>query len=130
MNPCKDCEIPLRKVAVTDLLNPPTHMADIPLVPWIQNDYLCDWTSHKDKSLHAILDVEDPPLPRACSMCVGDGTYRCNDCFAWPLFCAQCCRKQHVCIPFHRIEKWTGQFFDDSLLHLVSALQSTLLSNH
>lgn len=54
-------------------------------------------------------------------MCGGEGTYRCIDCFSRPLLCGACCCKQHLFTPFHRIDKWVGEYFDDSSLHLVSA---------
>ncbi|KAF9225444.1 hypothetical protein BS17DRAFT_682134, partial [Gyrodon lividus] len=40
--------------------------------------------------------------------------YRCMGC-SQPLFCTQCCQKQHYMLPFHWIKQWTGTFQDSSL---------------
>ncbi|KAF8430939.1 hypothetical protein L210DRAFT_3370723, partial [Boletus edulis BED1] len=47
------------------------------------------------------------------------GVYRCSDCFNQPLFCTPCIREQHRRNPFHRVQQWTGSFFEDSSLNLV-----------
>ncbi|KIK72498.1 hypothetical protein PAXRUDRAFT_180542, partial [Paxillus rubicundulus Ve08.2h10] len=78
-----------------------------------QNDYLCQWVEHRNESLEALLAMEAPPTPWKCSFCDGDGIYRCLGCFSQPLFCTQCCQKQHYMLPFHRIKQWTGTFFED-----------------
>ncbi|KAF8834688.1 hypothetical protein BDN67DRAFT_868888, partial [Paxillus ammoniavirescens] len=44
--------------------------------------------------------------------------YRCLGCFSQPLFCTQCCQKQHYMLPFHHIKQWTGTFFEDLSLCL------------
>ncbi|KIK72134.1 hypothetical protein PAXRUDRAFT_90464, partial [Paxillus rubicundulus Ve08.2h10] len=61
---------------------------------------------------------EGPPEPRKCSHCLGDGTYRCPDCFGRPLFCTSCCREIHRTHPFHRVEQWMGTHFQESSLRL------------
>lgn len=33
-----------------------------------------------------------------------------------PLFCSSCCRSSHACTPFHQIQQWTGEFYQDSWL--------------
>ncbi|KAI6032483.1 hypothetical protein EDC04DRAFT_2551334, partial [Pisolithus marmoratus] len=48
--------------------------------------------------------------------------YRCPDCMHQPLFCTDCCQIMHKANPFHRIQQWTGDFFEDSALHM-SGLQ-------
>lgn len=42
---------------------------------------------------------------------------RCLDCFGQPLFCHTCCLEVHSSLPFHSIEKWTGEFFKKTSLH-------------
>ncbi|KAI5982368.1 hypothetical protein EDD15DRAFT_2124730, partial [Pisolithus albus] len=44
--------------------------------------------------------------------------YRCPDCMHQPLLCTNCCRTTHASHPFHRIQQWTGNFFEDSALHM------------
>lgn len=89
-----------------------------------QNDFLRDWLPFKGQYLALLMDMEAPPLDRACSVlqCDKEGIYRCDDCFMQPLFCTSCCREQHVRHPLHRVHQWVGQFFDDSSLRLVSSM--------
>ena len=90
------------------------------------NDYLREWLDYKDIFLQSLLNMEAPPDPRQCSMCEVDGSYRCSNCFGQPMFCMACCRKHHQTLPFHRIEQWTGCFFEESSLALVWYLLKTL----
>jgi len=39
------------------------------------------------------------------------------DCFGRPLFCHSCCLTAHSSLPFHSIEKWTGEFFKKTSLN-------------
>lgn len=43
--------------------------------------------------------------------------YRCRECFNTSAICSHCMIKQHQLQPFHRIEKWTGTYFDTHTLH-------------
>ncbi|KIK73824.1 hypothetical protein PAXRUDRAFT_177400 [Paxillus rubicundulus Ve08.2h10] len=83
-----------------------------------QNDYLRQWVEHRNKYLEALLAMEASPNLWKCLICDGDAIYRCLGCFSQPLFCTQCCRKQHYMLPFHRIKQWTGTFFEDLSLCL------------
>lgn len=54
---------------------------------------------------------------RTCVQCHQDGAYwRCVDCFTGPAYCTECCRKLHSRDPFHRIERWTGTYYEPSWL--------------
>ncbi|KAK6974482.1 hypothetical protein R3P38DRAFT_3335742 [Favolaschia claudopus] len=46
--------------------------------------------------------------------CGGDGPdFRCMDCMSGGrLVCASCVRDAHAQLPFHRVQKWNGRFFD------------------
>ncbi|KIK83845.1 hypothetical protein PAXRUDRAFT_152982 [Paxillus rubicundulus Ve08.2h10] len=46
-----------------------------------QNEFLREWQDHKELYLDILLQLEGPPEPWKCSHCLGDGTYRCPDCF-------------------------------------------------
>ena len=39
------------------------------------------------------------------------------DCFGQAFFCHSCCIKVHSSLPFHSIEKWTGEFFKKTSLN-------------
>jgi len=39
------------------------------------------------------------------------------DCFGQGLLCHSCCLEVHSTLPFHSIEKWTGEFFKKTSLH-------------
>ncbi|KIK75292.1 hypothetical protein PAXRUDRAFT_173239 [Paxillus rubicundulus Ve08.2h10] len=88
-----------------------------------QNDYLHQWVKHRNKYLGALLAMEAPPNLWKCLICNGDGIFRCLGCFSQPLFCTQCCWKQHYMLPFHQIKQLTGTFlktcpFAGMVLHL------------
>ncbi|KAI6162387.1 hypothetical protein EDD17DRAFT_1478587, partial [Pisolithus thermaeus] len=67
-----------------------------------------------------LLDLEAPPLPCTCKICGKDGVYRCPDCMHQPLLCTDCCCSMHATHPFHRVQQWTRDFFEDSALHMTS----------
>jgi hypothetical protein len=52
----------------------------------------------------------------ACESCQLPGRWRCLCCLGRPLFCRRCCRSQHQRLIFHRVQKWTGKFFQDASL--------------
>lgn len=55
------------------------------------------------------------PGDQKCQKCqVTDGCYRCTQCFGEPIWCTACCLEIHQQIPFHRIKKWNGSFFERS----------------
>jgi hypothetical protein len=79
-----------------------------------------DWQSVKQEYLQTLLSREGPIGNRCCSICSArDGSWRCLDCLATPLFCIHCCRSTHHRLPFHRVERWTGSYFTPSWLQQV-----------
>ncbi|KAI6022172.1 hypothetical protein BKA83DRAFT_4054270 [Pisolithus microcarpus] len=84
----------------------------------MQNDYIHEWIPQMDDFLQILLGLEAPPVPRMCYICQKDGVYRCPDCMHQPLLCTNCCRTMHASHPFHRIQQWTGDFFEDCALHM------------
>ncbi|KIK13805.1 hypothetical protein PISMIDRAFT_118177, partial [Pisolithus microcarpus 441] len=83
-----------------------------------QNDYIREWIPQMDDFLQILLGLEAPPVPRMCYICQKDGVYRCPDCMHQPLLCTNCCHTTHASHPFHRIQQWTGDFFEDCALHM------------
>ncbi|KAI6094054.1 hypothetical protein EDD16DRAFT_1503664 [Pisolithus croceorrhizus] len=84
----------------------------------MQNDYIREWLPQKEDFLRILLDSEAPPLPHTCKIHGKDGVYRCPDCMHQPLLCTDCCHSMYVAHPLHRVQQWTGDFFEDSALHM------------
>src|SRR6202158_2105730 len=64
--------------------------------------------------LHEFLDRK--ASKQVCISCKKEANWRCLDCFASTAYCAECCRTSHCRDPFHRIERWTGTFYEPSWL--------------
>jgi len=65
-----------------------------------------------DEVHEAVLFTESSPLvdlPCACGK--GKKTTRCTDCNQHEPVCDTCFIAEHSSTPFHRVEKWNGQFF-------------------
>lgn len=56
----------------------------------------------------------------ACGSCEDpDASYKCKDCFQTSLQCQNCCLLEHHHLPFHRIQRWNGRYFErDDLSNL------------
>lgn len=54
-----------------------------------------------------------------CSSCRAEGSavYRCRECSGGSAVCSKCIVERHRLQPLHRIQIWTGSFFDDYSLH-------------
>jgi hypothetical protein len=86
-----------------------------------------DWLPFRSEYLNILLDAEGltdeatdegPTDERRCSSCQAcDGSLRCLDCLGSPMFCIACCRDIHHRQPFHRVERWTGDYFTPAWLH-------------
>lgn len=54
---------------------------------------------------------------RKCQSCgIVEGTWRCLDCAGRQRHCTGCFRNLHLRNPFHRVENWTGDFFQPAWL--------------
>ena len=81
------------------------------------HDYLREWFSRRDQELQEILNLEGLPDSALCITCnTSAPAYRCLDCNGGPLYCTECCRSQHYLHPLHRVDHWTGTFFEPSWL--------------
>jgi CxC2 like cysteine cluster associated with KDZ transposases len=81
------------------------------------HDYLREWFSRREQELQEILDLEGLQDVAQCNSCnTKPPAYRCRDCNGGVLYCTECCRSQHHLHPFHRIDHWTGTFFEPSWL--------------
>ena len=81
------------------------------------HDYLREWFSRREQQLQEILDLEGLQDLAQCDSCnASSPSYQCRDCSGGLLYCTECCRSQHHLQPFHRIDHWTGTFFEPSWL--------------
>jgi CxC2 like cysteine cluster associated with KDZ transposases len=64
--------------------------------------------------LAKLVELEAPPVNNLCVNCQKcPGLYRCLDCrLGQRLLCKNCCIGVHQHNPFHKIQEWTGQFFN------------------
>jgi hypothetical protein len=71
--------------------------------------------------LQALLSSEVPEAFN-CQLCEIPATWRCRDCLYNPMFCTDCCRANHASHPFHRIDHWTGSYFEPAWLFQVGLI--------
>jgi hypothetical protein len=82
-------------------------------------DYIEEWLPKKAMYLEALLGNEVPDSFK-CQLCEDDAAaWRCRDCLFNPILCTSCCRDNHASHPFHRIDHWTGSFFEPAWLFQV-----------
>jgi hypothetical protein len=81
------------------------------------HETLSEWLPFRDRYTFEVLDLQKPPVDQLCSKCQSqNGCFRCKECSQDQL-CHACCFIAHRNMPLHRIEKWTGQFFDATSLN-------------
>lgn len=79
-----------------------------------------DWVAERPEYLARLLQLEAPPPGSPCSACNHKNSiYRCRDCYGSPLYCDKCLRSLHARNPCHRIEVWTGTFFQQTSLRKI-----------
>ncbi|TFK59879.1 hypothetical protein BDN72DRAFT_780133, partial [Pluteus cervinus] len=82
------------------------------------SDYLAEWIPYREDFMDSILAREAAVQPVTCRECQGtdNGLYRCLYCLTHPVYCGTHMREFHELTPFHRIEVWTGTYFEPSWL--------------
>ncbi len=82
-----------------------------------QNDYLRDYLPFQGEYLAAVLQREAPTPGMECVVCkVRVASWRCSDCFGRQPHCTGCFRASHCHLPFHRVEHWTGDHYENAWL--------------
>lgn len=82
-----------------------------------QNDYLREFSPIIDSILGILLQMEAPGNDGICMSCnVRQTMWRCFDCVGCNNFCNDCVRVRHCSSPYHRVEHWTGTFFEPAWL--------------
>ncbi|KAJ6517357.1 hypothetical protein C8R47DRAFT_1172779 [Mycena vitilis] len=83
--------------------------SDDPLRQWAGDHlhtYLAEMLRLEGRGKHALY----PNCPRCAS---GTAEFRCSDCLGGgELLCSDCLALAHKQLPFHRIQKWTGETFE------------------
>lgn len=65
-----------------------------------------------------LLCFESRNIEQACSKCSqSPGLIRCSDCLYSPVFCTHCALQTHLHLPFHKVNRWNGKFFEKTSLH-------------
>ncbi|KAJ6480009.1 hypothetical protein C8R47DRAFT_983149 [Mycena vitilis] len=88
----------------------------------MQDDPLAQWVKHhRDECLQWLLQLEgraDHASYSACASCqVGKAEYRCGRCMSGgAMVCKACVVEEHRAHPLHRVERWTGVFFEKKTL--------------
>ncbi|KAI0040342.1 hypothetical protein FA95DRAFT_1502997 [Auriscalpium vulgare] len=85
---------------------------------------LSDWLPFRDTFLDELIRhdglLENAMLPhcRQCPVDVAEpGQFKCSDCTGGLFLCAGCIVSAHKTLPLHRVQKWTGTFFEPAPLH-------------
>ncbi|KAH7919749.1 hypothetical protein BV22DRAFT_1022428, partial [Leucogyrophana mollusca] len=82
-----------------------------------QNDFLREWLPVRDDYLAELLDRESCPEQTKCELCgKDDGPLRCTTCSGIHSWCSPCIVKAHARLPFHKIQSWNGEYFEDTSL--------------
>lgn len=73
------------------------------------------WLPKRSAYLRRIIAAEGVEV-NTCIHCDKVARWRCQCCLGRPMFCRECCRNSHRQHIYHRIQKWTGRFFQDASL--------------
>ncbi|KAJ7430340.1 hypothetical protein FB451DRAFT_1068620, partial [Mycena latifolia] len=82
---------------------------------------LAQWVPLRDEYLAEFLRLEGRGVAHDfCPACLKDAApnpeYRCMDCLFPEMVCGSCCIRTHQDRPLCRIERWTGHFFERTML--------------
>jgi hypothetical protein len=90
---------------------------DLELIVQSQNDYLREFSPIIDKILGISLQMEAPANEGICLSCnTRQIMWKCTECVGCNNFCDDCVRIHHRSLPYHRVEHWTGTFFEPAWL--------------
>jgi hypothetical protein len=72
----------------------------------------------RESFLELLLQLEGQLEDPLCGQCKAiNGTFRCLDCIGSLLHCHSCFMDHHKQLPFHRIQRWNGNYFTRTTLH-------------
>jgi hypothetical protein len=70
------------------------------------------WLPKRMTYLERIIRTEGSDL--TCKLCNESARWRCLCCLGRPMFCRGCCRISHNKLIYHRLQKWTGLYFQEA----------------
>ncbi|TDL22048.1 hypothetical protein BD410DRAFT_815199 [Rickenella mellea] len=78
---------------------------------------------HRSEYLDELLRYDgraDHPIGTPCTGCKkNEPEFRCVDCLCSSMYCEGCLRERHKGLPLHRIQRWTGTFFEKTTLYSI-----------
>lgn len=78
---------------------------------------MSEWIPWRARYLSIILECEHPALTEECQVCHQvTANIRCLSCQTGYMWCGPCAVTSHIRNPFHRIQQWTGRFYDNITL--------------
>jgi hypothetical protein len=99
------------KVGSDDII--PLELSDV--FTQTQNEFLDEYLHRRQELLIELIRHEAPLRNRSCYRCSGaQATHRCRDCFTSYILCGSCCLSAHLTLPFHRIQRFNGQYFENA----------------
>ena len=70
-----------------------------------------------NRILDILLQMEAPVNGGICPSCdTRQSMWKCSDCVGCNNFCDDCIWVRHCSMPYHRVERWTGKFFEPAWL--------------
>lgn len=72
-----------------------------------------EYVKHRQSYIFELIRLEAPPQDRRCTLCnKPGGAYRCRDCYHPSFYCTSCCLSTHAEEPYHRIQRFNGEYFE------------------
>lgn len=72
-----------------------------------------EWIPWRTTYLSILLDSEAPEQQDKCTLCLqADSEIRCLSCIGHHGWCRTCSVKAHQSLPFHRLQRWNGRFYE------------------
>jgi hypothetical protein len=86
----------------------------------LQQDFIREWLPRRDDYINWLLEDEYRPMTaRRCVVCEAPADWRCRGCLGHPSFCDVHCLSSHQNNPFHRVQYWKDDHYEDAwLFHL------------
>ncbi|KAI6040541.1 hypothetical protein EDC04DRAFT_2602333 [Pisolithus marmoratus] len=82
-----------------------------------QNDFIREWLPWRTEYLNVILEGEQLAKGGICEQCCqAEGSIQCMSCTGVHAWCGPCAVKVHRNLPFHKVQRWNGNHYQDTSL--------------